>query len=41
MIRINLLPPEFAAERAKREQQIVLGAGLGILLFFMVIFWGL
>jgi type IV pilus assembly protein PilN len=40
MIRINLIPAEYAAARAKKEQQILLGAGAGIVVVVLVAFLG-
>lgn len=40
MIKINLLPPEYAAAQRKKEQQILLGTVGGILVIGLVGFWG-
>lgn len=39
MIRINLLPPEFAAAQSKKEQQILFGSSGAVLIFFLLTFW--
>jgi Tfp pilus assembly protein PilN len=40
MIRINLLPPEYAEAQRKKEQQIIFG-GVGCLaMAFLLLFWG-
>ncbi len=39
MIRINLIPPEYTAAQDKKNQQILLGTGGSLLVFFLVIFW--
>ncbi len=39
MIRINLLPPEYAAAQAKKEQQIILGTVAGVVVLFLFLFW--
>jgi type IV pilus assembly protein PilN len=39
LIRINLLPPEYAAAQAKKEQQLILGTVAGVLVVFLFLFW--
>lgn len=41
MIRINLIPPEFAAAQAQKEQKILFGTVAGSLVVVLVVFWGL
>lgn len=41
MIRINLIPPEYAEAEAKRQQQFLLGTGGAILVVLMLSFWGI
>ncbi len=39
MIRINLLPPEYAAAQSKKEQQIIFGGAGALVVAFLMIFW--
>lgn len=39
MIRINLLPPEYAAAQAKKEQQVILGSGGAVAVVILFLFW--
>ena len=39
MIRINLLPPEYAAAQSKKEQQVILGSGAVVLVAVLFLFW--
>jgi len=40
MIKINLLPPEYAEAQSKLEQRILFGGAGGLLLFILLIVWG-
>jgi type IV pilus assembly protein PilN len=39
MIRINLLPPEYAAAQRKKESQFIAGTAGGVLVLFLSAFW--
>lgn len=39
MIRINLLPPEYASAQAKKEQQIILGTSGTVVVGILFLFW--
>src|SRR5438477_458560 len=39
MIRINLIPPEFAEAQSKKEQKVLLGTAGGILFALLLVFW--
>jgi type IV pilus assembly protein PilN len=39
VIRINLIPPEYAAAQRKKEQQILIGSSSGIIAVLLILFW--
>lgn len=39
MIRINLIPPEYAAAQEKKEQQILIGFSSAIVAVVLILFW--
>jgi Tfp pilus assembly protein PilN len=39
VIRINLLPPEYRAAQARREQRVVFGSAGGLIVIVMLLFW--
>lgn len=39
MIRINLLPPEYRAAQARREQRVFLGSAGGVAVITLLLFW--
>ena len=39
MIKINLLPPEYAASQAKKEQRLIFGSLGGFLAFILIFVW--
>ena len=39
MIRINLIPPEILAAQEKKEQQILMGVGVGAIAAVVALFW--
>lgn len=41
MIRINLLPPEYEAAQARKEQQFIFGTSGGLVVVLLLLFWGL
>lgn len=41
MIRINLLPPEYEAAQAKKEQRILLSSVGGLSVVLLLLFWGI
>jgi len=39
LIRINLLPPEYAAAQSKKEQQVVMGSAAASIVVVLFMFW--
>jgi type IV pilus assembly protein PilN len=39
MIRINLLPPEYAEAQARKEQRFIFGSAGGVLVTLLLLFW--